>query len=180
MAWWEEERPSLEDQLADSSRPLSASRPEDDASGDWFAVPLWLALGAALAAAGVAVVVASSELALGALGVALFAWGAYFLSQYGVLGWYALQVPRLREQRIAADRLGGAAPTVSDLDVRSWRVPVRLSAAGIRVGLLGPGDGAAPHALRAARVVGGCCVVLMIGAFALGALALAFAGAAND
>ncbi|MCB7135658.1 hypothetical protein [Cellulosimicrobium marinum] len=180
MAWWDDEkRPTLADQLADTSRPVSTPPPDDDASAGWAAIPLWLLLGAALVAGGVALAAARIAFGLTAIGAGVVAWGGYLLSQFGVLGWYALRVPRLRAERVAAADRGDPDPALTDLDVRSWRVPVTWAYGRLQVGLLGPGDGAAPRALRVARVVGGWCAGLMLGLLVLGgaALALSRAGA---
>ncbi|MBE9938266.1 hypothetical protein [Cellulosimicrobium cellulans] len=89
MAWWEDEKPSasrLADQLADSSRPAQPASPyADDRSGSWAVLPLWLLLGAALTAGGVALLVSMRSATGVCLGTTVLALGLFYLSQYGVL-----------------------------------------------------------------------------------------------
>ncbi|MBD7982043.1 hypothetical protein [Oerskovia merdavium] len=169
MAWWEDEKPSLADQLADSSRPTrSASRYTTDHSRSWGSLPLWLLLGTAITVVGGAVLWSSQSAVTVCLGVTVLALGLFYLSQYGVLAFYALQVGRLRDRRTAAALAHESVPALTDDDVRQFHVPVRPSFAGpARLGLLDPGEGPTPPAMRVARIVGGSCTaVFMVGAVA--------------
>lgn len=167
MAWWEDEKPSLADQLADTSRPTSpASRYTTDHSRSWATLPLWLLLGSAVTVVGVAVLWSAQSGVTVCLGVTVLALGLFYLSQYGVLALYTLQVGRLRERRTAAALAHEPPPALTDHDVRQFHVPVRPSFAGpARLGLLDPGEGPTPPAMRIARIVGGyCTAVFMVGA----------------
>lgn len=167
MAWWEDEKPSLADRLADSSRPTSpASRYTTDHSRSWATLPLWLLLGSAITVVGAAVLWSAQSAVTVCLGVTVVALGLFYLSQYGVLAFYTLQVGRLRERRTAAALAHEPPPALTDHDVRQFHVPVRPSFAGpARLGLLDPGEGPTPRAMRVARIVGGSCTaVFMVGA----------------
>ncbi|ARU50398.1 hypothetical protein JOE63_003178 [Cellulosimicrobium cellulans] len=174
MAWWEEDRSPLADQLADSSRPVRPVSPyEGDHSGAWAALPWWLLLGAAVTAAGIAVLRFSGTFAVACLGTTVLALGLFYLSQYGTLAFYVLQVGRLRDRRAAAALAHEPPPPLTDHDVRQFHVPFRRSSTGSAfLGLLDPGEGPAPTALRVARVVGGACT----GVFVAGAVLTVVAG----
>lgn len=169
MARWEPEnsdRARLADQLAGSSRPTTSESPyEHDYSSTWSFIPVALILGLALAAGGIAVIANSSRFTALAAGVALLAWGMSFLSQYGVLAWYALQVPRLRRARIEAALAKAPAPALTDLDVKQFHVPMRSAyfPSAPRFGLLDPGDGPTPRAMGVAQGVGvvAICVLFL-------------------
>ncbi len=167
MAWWEDEKPSasrLADQLADSSRPTQPASPyADDRSGSWAVLPLWLLLGAAITAGGVALLVSMRSATGVCLGTTVLALGLFYLSQYGVLAGYVLQVGRLRRRRVEAALAHQPPPALTDHDVRQFHVPIRPSYAGSAfVGFLDPGDAPAPAGLRAARVVGGVCSAVFV------------------
>ncbi|KLN34713.1 hypothetical protein FB00_11135 [Cellulosimicrobium funkei] len=174
MAWWEDERSNLADQLADSSRPVRSASPyEGDRSGAWATLPWWLLLGAVVTAAGVVVLRLAGTVAGTSFGATVLALGIFYLSQYGVLAFYALQAGRLRDRRVAAALAHEPPPALTDHDVRQFHVPFRRSYSGsASIGLLNPGEGPSPAALRVARAVGGLCIVV----FVVGAVVTVVAG----
>lgn len=90
-----------------------------------------------------------------AAGVFLAAWGVVLVSQFGVLAWYVAQIPRLRRQRLEAARHQRPAPSLTDVDVRQFHVPIRPTCfrSNPDLWLLDPGDAPTPRAMKAARVV---------------------------
>lgn len=103
----------------------------------------------------------------------LTAWGVVLVSQFGVLAWYVAQIPRLRRQRLEAARHQRPAPSLTDVDVRQFHVPIRPTyfRSNPDLGLLDPGDAPTPRAMKAARVVGGVATIVMWGAGAVLVLA---------
>lgn len=91
----------------------------------------------------------------------LAAWGVTLVSQYGVLAWYVVQIPRLRRRRLAAALHQRPAPSITDFDVRQFHVPLAYVRSGLSFGLLDPGDAPTPRALKTARVVGTVATIVM-------------------
>jgi hypothetical protein len=83
-----------------------------------------------------------------------FALGLYVMSQFGVLGFYALQSPRLERRRLAAARSGEPAPALTDQDVKQLHVPMGYRYGGYYVGRLAVGDGPTTPTVRVTRTVG--------------------------
>lgn len=181
MARWESgssDRDRLADQLAGSSRPTtSESTYRYDHSETWWFIPIALLLGLGLCAGGVALLVNVPGFRAQAAGVCVLAWGASFLSQYGVLAWYALQVPRLRRARIEAALAKAPTPALTDLDVKQFHVPMRRTYyAAPRFGLIDPGDGPTPLLMAITQMVGIGAICVLFGSAILAAVALATSG----
>lgn len=176
MATWDEKEtatPSHRDHLVEMLRPVRSPSPyRDDRSGSWWAVPFALLAGAALVAIGVALIRATDD-AGPVIGVAFLGWGLSFLTQYGTLAWYAVQVGRLRRRREQAALRGEPTPALTDFDVRQFHVPMRptySTTTGV-FGLINPGDAPTPRLMEVAQVVGFISMVTMWGAAVIGVIA---------
>ena len=176
MAAWDDEKatgPSHRDHMVDTRRPVRSPSPyRDDRSGSWWAIPVALLVGAALVAIGVALV-RGTDGAGPVIGVAILGWGLSFVTQYGALAWYAVQVGHLRRRREEAALRGDPAAGLTDFDVKQFHVPMRPTYGTTTgaFGLLNPGDGPTPRLMRVARVLGVISMITMWGAAVIGVIA---------